>query len=832
MKKNSKLKTGLLKLPYLDKMRLMRINAKKTLRIVLLLMAILLSSVAMAEETSAETRNGDEKATSVQVPDISEVIPMAAELSGRLAVLENKVQGDLDLILMEKKSAQIKTNVNTYALELQALRDSGDYRTTRLIVLRQVIEGENERLSVISKPLRKEVHRLGTWRQQWLTEQQRWNQWQSAWLENGAPEQIHSVFTEANDTIAAGLNLIAPQLEIILTEQGKVGDIQEQIYTLDAELEGLIMDKRFGTFFYSSPPMFSSRYFSQFTIDMWKASLESFNGIMWSGSEFLDRLVWGILIEVFAFLVLSISLYRKREVLKESKYWCFIADRTFSAALFLVCTIMMLIYEYEEFPFLWKFFNLIIVGISFARLAGNLAEVPWKKGFVYGLTIFLVTIRFMEVFDFPLPLFRIFIVLAGAVGLICCWKWGGENKCHEGPLFYTGLLRLVSVFFGIIVAAEIWGKDVLVFYLLDSVTKSISLVLVFLLVSRMIHGLVDWLFHTSKLRKAVVLYSNDIDSIIQRFMNFICIALWGLILLPGILMIWGIYDSLEKATKGFLEFGFNVGSQPISVGLVIIVITVLYSSSFVSWIFQKLFLDVLLRKRKVQRGVRLSFERLIHYVVIFIGFLLAISVLGFDLTKFTIIISALGVGIGFGLQGVVNNFVSGIILLFEQPVRQGDIIEVNGIWAEVKKIGLRATTVQTFDQADLIIPNADLTTNQVTNWTLSSRQVRLIIPVGVAYGSDVELVFEMLTECAKSNEMVAKNPEPQVLFLRFGDSSLDFELRVWIHDTTHRLTTKSQLHQEIDRRFREKNIVIAFPQRDLHIRSMDESVEMTPETNK
>jgi len=236
-----------------------------------------------------------------------------------------------------------------------------------------------------------------------------------------------------------------------------------------------------------------------------------------------------------------------------------------------------------------------------------------------------------------------------------------------------------------------------------------------------------------------------------------------------------------------------------------------------------LFLDVLLRKRKVQRGVRLSIERLIHYAVIFIGFLLVISIIGFDLTKFTILISALGVGIGFGLQGVVNNFVSGLILLFEQPVRQGDIVEVAGVWAEVKNIGLRATTVQTFDQADLIIPNADLTTNQVTNWTLSSRQVRLIIPVGVAYGSDVPLVFEILTECAKANEKVAKTPEPVVLFLKFGESSLDFELRVWIIDTDYRLRVRSQLHQEIDRRFREKNIVIAFPQRDVHLQTPNES---------
>jgi small-conductance mechanosensitive channel len=187
--------------------------------------------------------------------------------------------------------------------------------------------------------------------------------------------------------------------------------------------------------------------------------------------------------------------------------------------------------------------------------------------------------------------------------------------------------------------------------------------------------------------------------------------------------------------------------------------------------------------------------------------------------------SAFGVGIGFGLQSIVNNFVSGLILLFERPVRVGDSIELAGQWAEIKRIGLRATTVQTFDQADVIIPNAELITQQVTNWTLSSRQVRLVVPVGVAYGSDVPLVVDRLTACADSNGMVARTPAPQVLFLSFGESSLNFELRVWV-EAENRLKVQSDLHREIDRSFREANIEIAFPQRDLHIRSIDKSINL------
>jgi small-conductance mechanosensitive channel len=215
--------------------------------------------------------------------------------------------------------------------------------------------------------------------------------------------------------------------------------------------------------------------------------------------------------------------------------------------------------------------------------------------------------------------------------------------------------------------------------------------------------------------------------------------------------------------------------------------------------------------------------RLVHYVIILTGFIIALSTFGFDVTKLTIILSALGVGLGFGLQSIVNNFVSGLILLFERPVRVGDTIELGGKWAEIRRIGLRSTTVQTLDHADVIIPNSDLIANQVTNWTLSNRQIRLTIPVGVAYGSDVSLVTETLSKCADTNSLVAKTPAPQVLFLSFGESSLDFELRVWVMDADHRLKVRSELHQEIDRSFREAKIEIAFPQRDLHLRGADDS---------
>ena len=183
--------------------------------------------------------------------------------------------------------------------------------------------------------------------------------------------------------------------------------------------------------------------------------------------------------------------------------------------------------------------------------------------------------------------------------------------------------------------------------------------------------------------------------------------------------------------------------------------------------------------------------------------------------------SALSVGIGFGLQAIVNNFVSGLILLFERPIKVGDMIDVGTQVGEVKELGLRATTVQTFDNAEVVIPNSQLISSSVTNWTLAEKKVRVRVPVGVAYGSDISQVFKILLDCAEENPIVLSTPKPAALFLAFGASSLDFELRVWIADFSDKLVVLSELNEDIDSEFRLAGIEIPFPQTDLHLRSIE-----------
>jgi small-conductance mechanosensitive channel len=220
-----------------------------------------------------------------------------------------------------------------------------------------------------------------------------------------------------------------------------------------------------------------------------------------------------------------------------------------------------------------------------------------------------------------------------------------------------------------------------------------------------------------------------------------------------------------------------------------------------------------------------AISTLLHYVVLILGFFLAAIALGFDANRFTLLAGAFGVGIGFGLQTIVNNFISGIILLTEQPVQVGDTIEMGTVFGEVRRIGIRSSTVRTFQGSEVIVPNADLIALQVTNWTLSDRKRRIEIPVGVTYGADPDHVLEVLSRIAEDEPGILPEPKAQGLFRGFGESSLDFELRAWTDDFDRFLVLKSKLCAKIVTSFRVEGIQIPFPQRDLHLRSV---VSATP----
>jgi len=255
----------------------------------------------------------------------------------------------------------------------------------------------------------------------------------------------------------------------------------------------------------------------------------------------------------------------------------------------------------------------------------------------------------------------------------------------------------------------------------------------------------------------------------------------------------------------------------ISLADVVALAVVLWSAFSLSRFIRFVLDEDVFPRLELEAGLPYALSALAHYLILLVGFLVALAMVGIDLTRLTILVSAIGVGIGFGLQNVINNFVSGLILLFERPIRIGDRLQLDTITGEMRRIGLRSSTMRTWEGAELIIPNAQLTSSIVTNWTLSDRQRRIDVPVGVAYGTPPRQVLELLLNVASQHEMVLANPAPVALFLAFGDSSLNFELRVFTDQLERWLQTRSELNLAVHDALSDAGISIPFPQRDVHL---------------
>ncbi|MGC2246070.1 MAG: mechanosensitive ion channel domain-containing protein [Terriglobales bacterium] len=270
---------------------------------------------------------------------------------------------------------------------------------------------------------------------------------------------------------------------------------------------------------------------------------------------------------------------------------------------------------------------------------------------------------------------------------------------------------------------------------------------------------------------------------------------------------------------------FKLGGQPVTplflVKIGIFLVLLVLGSHFTMLVLQKR----VLTHTPLALGQQYAVARVISYLVFILGLMIGLESAGLNLSSLVVVGGALGIGVGFGLQAVVGNFVAGLILLVEQPVKLGDRIEVGDTFGDVVALRGRSTWIRTNDNVVIIVPNSEFINQRVTNWTANDRLVRIALPVGVSYESDPTIVRDVILGVARSHRDVLSDPSPEVVFLDFGESSLDFELRIW---TIQQLQTptrlKSDLYFAIFNAFREKSIELPYPQRDLHIKSISQDV--------
>ena len=456
------------------------------------------------------------------------------------------------------------------------------------------------------------------------------------------------------------------------------------------------------------------------------------------------------------------------------------------------------------------------------RLARRLMVLAFLVFTAYLLFMTLLAQRLPEtVFALSRGVFMGFLIINGAwltwmVGQIPALKQNGRK------------LRLVLlVLLAVILAADWLGYRNLSTFLSLGLIGTLVALLVFWMVQSALGALFDGLEvgqypWQRRFRWRLGLRADEpMPGLIWlRFLT--SLLAWGALGM-ALLRVWGLSDAGFALLVEYLVDGFTVGEvrivpSKVLTGLFLFALLLTGSRRVKNTLEKKW-----LRRTRLDAGARETLVTLTSYAGVAVAVLVGLSLAGVHFTNLAIIAGALSVGIGFGLQNIVSNFVSGIILLFERPVRPGDWVVVGRTEGIVKKVRVRATEIQTFDRSDVIVPNSEFISTQVINWTLRDPYGRLILPVGVAYGSNTEVVRDTLLEVAKAHPAVVKQhpnvPAPLVWFRGFGDSALNFELRCFIQDINTRLSVLSDLNFAVDKAFREQDIEIPFPQRDLHLRT-------------
>ena len=758
--------------------------------------------------------------TTSQALSLIEIYNLTNALPKELIDLRSKIGDQVDAAKISEEIANLKIRVEELEWETTMAITDSNISSYELTSLDQKLIKIQIRSARLNKPITANVLALQSLSEEWQAREDNLEQYI---IQIGTPssltgslppsESLTGIIQEAN-------KLIGERVGLIYLAGKEIGQIQARIYILTDQINDLVRYLNAIGFQKTSPSLLSAKFYSRFNRTLLEQAGENARLSATYLKNYLKKNWVGVLTFLTSIALVVFLTRSSRPLVNKSHSWYLFTENLLATGIFIVSAIFVFVEALSvnmSLPLSLIILLEVLLILSAVFLGRHVfVSAPQYITISFFLSFSLAVVMVLSAMKLPQPLVHLFVLGSSLFCLIYFFSLFVKKKAKYSKRGMIILKLFLFVFPFVIFLTGVAGYEQDAVSIFNRVLSLIAITLIIWLIFRILCSLLELIL----LNIPVRIIRINAPHIVAELAPVIFLAhavFWFLLTLSYL----SVFPTLGSALTAIVSMEFSLFSHTVTPEEILLVIFTLYAILLTSRGVNAFLIQDVMPRYRVERGVQESITRLVQYGILSIGLLILMKLVGFEFGDIAIIGGALGVGIGFGLKEIVNNFVSGLILLFERPVKVGDIIEVDQEMGEVTALGLRATTVKTFDSAEIVIPNAQLITLPVTNWTLGEKKVRIKVPVGVAYGTDLEAVLKILLSCAEANPIVLTQPPARALFLAFGNSSLDFELRVWISDFTDRRTVLSELNQDIDNEFHLAGIEIPFPQSDLHLRSID-----------
>lgn len=643
-----------------------------------------------------------------------------------------------------------------------------------------------------------------------------WQQTRDNAVEAEAPSSVVRQVHASLSSVKHAHSQLTAQHDAALESLGNVGIELRRVNSLEERIDTLLQSSRASLFRPDSPPLWAisrntapEEVWHEFKLFI----AENYEVLVhWSQRHFVALSIWvGCFFAALIFILTARRQHLERLTSDERlQTTSLLAHHPISTAVLLVLLLVPLLLRERTEAFGWL--TMAIAAPALLRLVPTLIPFELRR-LARGTVAIYIVAKLAFMFPEDSNAARLLYLITEIVIVMGGGKHLMRMRTHEEkhPVV-TNITRLMVLLAGVSMLAHIFGLSQLGATIMQGTSASAFLGLSLMAASVTVMAFFRLIAILGPLRHltSIKLHFEVVERQLRRIVFWFVLSLWTLYSLRAFTINELVWDQLQAMLHREWQFGSLTLTLSALLWFFLSVALAVLASRIIRFFLEN---DVL-NRMGLPRGVPSTISMMLNYGIITLGFLVALAAVGIEMSQLSILIGALGVGIGFGLQNVVNNFTSGLILIFERPISEGDIVQFGTTTGKVTRIGLRSSIVRTFEGAEIIVPNGNLISNEVTNWTLSDQTRRITIPVRVAFGTDTQQLITLLQDTANAHDMVLPDPAPWAVFENFGESSLNFSLRCWA-PADRLLKAKSTLTIDVDRALREAGIVMPYPRTEV-----------------